>query len=208
MYKKVLLTFRDISHRCDEEAWDVRDFSWKLHYGERIQLHCHRPEQYDVLWRLLERNLKPKQGTIEELHPVTWSSDQSINSRLNMNDTMNHALKSKLFEERPWIAGKRTHVQNLMDRLQIHLSERHQPLHGISPISLQRFQALLFMAARVQLLLGKQVFSSMDEITLPVFQEWNQNFCGALVLFGDASPPGVDLNTRITVQNDGTVIII
>ncbi|MBF0287534.1 MAG: hypothetical protein HQM14_06920 [SAR324 cluster bacterium] len=206
MYKKILLTFREINHRCEEEQWDLRDFSWKLHYGERIQLHCHRPEQYDVLWRLLERNLKPKQGVIEELRPVTWSSNYTINSRLNMDDTMNDALQSKLFEERLWVAGKRTHVQNLMDRLQINLFERRQPLQTISSVSLQRFQALLFMAARVQLLLGKQLFHSMDETTSAVFQEWNQNFCGTLVISGSSPNSLIDFDTVITINKDGTVL--
>ena len=207
MRKKVLFAFREVNHWLDDEEWDLRDFSWKLHYGERVRLHCQRPTQYEVLWRLLQRNLKPKQGVIEEFRTISTSSDEMISSRVNLSGTMNRALESKLFEEHLWVSGKRMHVQTMMDRLQIPISERHIPVRRVAPPILHRFQALLFMAARVQLLLGKQLLPVMDDITTQVFQEWHPHFPGALVLFGDL-PHFVDgFDTSLEVFADGRVEI-
>ncbi len=207
MRKKVLLDFREVNHWLDAEAWDLRDFSWKLHYGERVRLRCQRPTQYDVLWRLLQRNLKPKRGVIEELRSIPTSSDEMIASRVNQSETMNRALESKLFDEHLWINGRRVHVQAMMDRLEIPLAERHIPVRRVTPPVLHRFHALLFMAARVQLLLGRQLLPVMDRLTAQALRDWHPHFPGALVLFGDL-PHSVDgFDTSLEVLADGSVEI-
>ncbi|MBF0276452.1 MAG: hypothetical protein HQM13_01615 [SAR324 cluster bacterium] len=207
MRKKVLFSFREVSHRIDDEAWDVRNFSWDLHLGERAVLYCQRPAQYEVLWRLMQRNLKPKHGVIEELRPVSTSSDQMISSRLNLSETMNRALESKLFEEHVWVEGKRMHVQSMMDQLQIPLSERHIPLQRVKPAILHRFQALLFMAARVQLLLARELPLQVDEITANALQGWHPYFPGTLIFFGKLPPQVGEFRTTLNVQLDGMVEI-
>ena len=207
MRKKVLFAFRDVTHWLDDEERDLRHFSWKLHAGERVHLRCQRPIQYEVLWRLLQRNLKPKQGVIEEIHPVSTSSDQMIASRVNLNETMKRALESKLFDDHLWVGGKRLHVHYMMDLLQIPLSERRLPLRRVTPVARQRFEALLFMAARVQLLLGRQLFTAIDALTLQVFEEWHPYFPGALIVLGDMPPSLKGFDTSIEVHADGKVEI-
>lgn len=207
MSQKVLLSFNEVSHRFGEEAWDLHQFSWKLHYGECVQIRCAREEQYMVLWRLLQKNLKPKQGMIEQLRPVTYSSDESIAARVNRQDSMNRALESKLFSEHLWADGKRRHVQNALGMLQIPLAERHKPLQRVASEPYQRFLALLFMTARVKLLLGRKMFAAMDEITLDFFEKWCPYYNGAVVILGDAlqGNPVVDVVVEIDAKGQSKI---
>lgn len=185
MPQKVLLSFHEVSHRFGEEAWDLQQFSWNLHHGECAQVKCVRDEQYQVLWRLFQKNLKPKQGRLQEVRPVSYATDEAIAARLNRQENMNQALQSKLFSDHLWANGKRLHVQNALEALEIPLSERHKPIHRVNPVSCQRFLALLFMAARVKLLLGQKMFQVMDEVTLDFFRQWRPYFSGAVVIFGE-----------------------
>ena len=207
MAQKVLLSFHEVSHRFADEAWDLQQFSWNLHYGECVQLTCERDEQYQALWRLLQKNLKPKYGSIEALRPVSYASDEAIASRLNPQATMNQTLQSKLFADHLWANGKRLHVQSALEALQIPLSERHKPIHRVAPVARQRFLALLFMAAQVKLLLGQKVFQTMDEVTLDFFQKWCPYFWGALVIFGEAFVGAgvVDVFVEIDATGQGRV---
>lgn len=206
-FKKVLISFNKVSHGYEDEEWDLQDFSWKLHLGDRVHITCQKPKQYEVIWRLLYRNLKPKQGVIEELHTIPTSSDKMIKSRLNLQQTMSETLQSKLFNERIWLGGKKQHVLSIMDHLQIDLPSRHTPLYHLDESDFNRFHILLFIVARVQLFIGKDLIESMDETASSVFQEWVNNLPGSLVLFGNGCSHLPIYNISIKIDSEGFVEI-
>ncbi len=204
---KTLLTFRDVSHRYEDEPWDVCHFSWKLAYGARVRVFASTQRQYEVLWRFFHRNLRPQSGVIEEIHPVLTASDEMITSRLNLDTSLYDSLQSRLFDERIWIGGRFRHIHNIMDHLQIPLVERRKPLRKLEPQLFQRCRSVFCMAARVKMLLGWDLFEKMDNVMIAEVQAWSENFSGALVVFGDdVTYPG-PFDTTLTIQLDGTVDI-
>lgn len=207
MVKKVLLSFRAVQHGYEGEGIDLKDFSWKLHLGERVWVQCAHDTQYDVLWRLFQRNLKPNSGRVEDLHQITTSSDQLIASRMDTGQSMLQNLDSRLFDKRVRFEGRPLFLNTLMEHLQIPLSERRKPLVQVKLEIRQRFQLLAMMAARVQLLLFRPSLDELDSIALPIFNTWASDYSGALVMFGETLPPTVNWHTHLTVNADGTVQI-
>ncbi|MGK5092561.1 hypothetical protein WDW89_11180 [Deltaproteobacteria bacterium TL4] len=204
--QKVLLTFESISH-ADYERWDIRDFSLALHQGERVWVQCEREEQYETVWRIFQRNLKPKEGRIEEIHPVFTSSDRSIAEHLNWDSTINANFNSRLFDDKTWIGARKIHVQNLLEELAISVELRHCSLRKVSDEIFNRYWALLFMIARTKLLLGRTLFAKLDALSLPLLEQWVPQHPGALVVFGKESLLRQHFHRVLHVNEEGVVQI-
>lgn len=199
------MSFNGISHRWEDE-WDIRHFSWDLHSGERAWIKCSGPEQYEVLWRILQRNLKPKEGRVEEIHQVFTYTDDLIVNRLDRKANMYQALKSKLFEESVWIGGHRVLSTTLIDRLQIDIASRRLPLEEISEKEFNRFWAILFVTTKAKLLLSRSLFYKLDELSANLIKQWSQDFLGGLIVLGDEKAP-FQFKTSINIAEDGAVKI-
>lgn len=208
MFKKVLLSFRGVSHQYEGDLWDLQNFSWRLFFGDRVWVQCQRQDQYELLWRLFQQNLKPKHGTIEEWHAIPFSSDEMIVSRLKPGNMLLEALESKLFNKRIWYGGHHIFLATLMEHLQIPLAERRIPYQKLSDVMKYRFHLLALMVARVQLLLVRRTFQQMDSLAWEVFKKWQSDYSGTVVGFGDDIPESDVWNVFLKVQTDGQVRIV
>ena len=75
--KSVVLEFKGVSYGVKDEEADLSEVSFSLRRGQRISLHCVRPEQSETIWRLLQTNLRPHKGNVDT--PVR---DQCYSNRL------------------------------------------------------------------------------------------------------------------------------
>ena len=202
MQKKVLLSFESISHN-DGDEWDIRHFSWKLHAGERVWIQCARDEQRQALWRIIQRNLKPKEGWVEEIHPVFTYSDELLASRLKWKKNMIQNLESLLFEEHVWIGNRRVFAPALFEYLCIDMPMRRMPLDELPKEIFHRYWGLLLVITKAKLLVVEKLFQELDNLSLQLIQEWQPSFAGALIVFGENSKYTEPFDTRLNVQADG-----
>ncbi len=100
-----------------ETMWDIQKLNLDLHAGERVCFQFQTEEQKRVLWRLFERKLKPKTGSLRISANIHVHSDQRLLDGLDMKSSMLENLQSRLFENRPWYGGKRMMMDTLMYRL-------------------------------------------------------------------------------------------
>ncbi len=166
------------------EKWDIRKLSLELYAGDRACFHFQNEEQKEVLWRIFMQKLKPKTGSLMIHARTNIHTDDSFwvgtDKRLSLLENM----KSRLFVTRPWFGGKRKNIETLMERLGLNGRIPHLPVQELSAVQATRFWVLMLVTAKTKVVLIDQLFSRLDEISLPFIQEWLENYAGILILFG------------------------
>ncbi|MBC8258179.1 MAG: hypothetical protein H8E38_04110 [SAR324 cluster bacterium] len=166
-------------------TWDIRNLNLDLYAGERVCFHFHNEEQKEVLWRLFQQKLKPKTGSFRISGNLHIQTDSRLWAGLNKNATLQENLNSRLFSTRPWFSGQRKNLETLMDRLCLSGQIQRLPVQELNPENAARFWALMLVAAQTTIVLVDQLFSQLDEISLPFIQEWLAAYAGSVILFGE-----------------------
>ena len=133
-----------------ETMWDICKLTLDLHAGERVCFHFQNKEQKNVLWRLFERKLKPKTGSLRISDNTHFHSDQGLLDGLDKGSSMQENLQSRLFEERPWFGRKRKTMDTLMYRLGLIGRIQHLNVNDLSDQHLTRFLTLMLAAAKTR----------------------------------------------------------
>ena len=208
MSGKLLLSCQALGHyeNLDEREetirqWDVRDLTLALHTREQCQVVCETAEQEEVVWRLLHLKLKPKAGRIATTSGVHPCPDEQIWQRLNLGGTLQENLASKLFEKRPWLAGRRWFVETLMDRLGVSPELQRRSPSRLKDEMRDRFQLVLLIAARTRLVLLRELLRSPDGRVQELLGEWAKGYLGGIFAFGENLP--FPCTHRLQVAADG-----
>ena len=137
-----------------ETMWDICKLNLDLHAGERISFYFKTEEQKNVLWRLFERKLKPKSGSLRISASTHIHTDQGLLDGLDKSSSLQENLQSRLFEERPWFSGKRKTLDTLMYKLGLIGRIQNIPVSDLSDKYLTRFWTLMLSATKTRIFLS------------------------------------------------------
>ena len=203
MNNKLLISCRNLGdsatsaeHFPAETMWDICKLNLDLHAGERISFYFKTEEQKNVLWRLFERKLKPKTGSLRISANTHIHTDQGLLDGLDKNLSLQENLQSKLFEQRPWFSGKRKTLDTLMYKLGLIGRIQNIPVNDLSDKYLTRFWTLMLSATKTRIFLLDRLPQSLDEKSMKFFLEWMESFSGSIVVFGKHSNIGNDFVSR------------
>ncbi len=192
MNNKLLISCQNLGYSATsaedfnaETKWDICKLNMDLHAGERISFYFKTEEQKSVLWRLLERKLKPKTGSLRISASTHIHSDQGLLDGLDKNSSLQKNLQSKLFEERPWFGGKRKTMDTLMYRLGLIGRIQYLPINDLSDQHLTRFLTLMLAAAKTRVFMLDRLLPLLDEISMSFLLEWMESFPGSIIVFGE-----------------------
>ena len=142
-------------------------------------------EQKNVLWRLFERKLKPKTGSLRISASTHIHTDQGLLDGLDKSSSLQENLQSRLFEERPWFGGKRKTMDTLMYRLGLIGRIQSLPVNDLSDQHLTRFLTLMLAAAKTRVFMLDRLLPLLDEISMSFLLEWMESFPGSIIVFGE-----------------------
>ena len=192
MNNKLLISCRNLGYSATsaedfsaETMWDICKLNLDLHAGERISFYFKTEEQKSVLWRLFERKLKPKTGSLRISASTHIHTDQGLLDGLDKSSSLQENLQSRLFEERPWFGGKRKTMDTLMCRLGLNGSIQYLPVNDLSDQYLTRFLTLMLAAAKTRVFMLDRLLPLLDEISMSFLQEWMESFPGSIIVFGE-----------------------
>ena len=192
MNNKLLISCRNLGYSVTsaedfsaETMWDICKLNLDLHAGERISFYFKTEEQKNVLWRLFERKLKPKTGSLRISASTHIHTDQSLFDGLDKSDSLQENLQSRLFEERPWFGGKRKPMDTLMYRLGLIGRIQSLPVNDLSDQYLNRFLTLMLVAAKTRVFMLDRLLPLLDEISMSFLLEWMESFPGGIIVFGE-----------------------
>ena len=192
MNNKLLISCRNLGYSetsaedfSAETVWDICKLNLDLHAGERICLYFKTEEQKSVLWRLFERKLKPKTGSLQIFSKTHIHTDQGLLDGLDKNSSLQENLQSRLFEERPWFGGKRRNLDTLMYRLGLIGRVQYIPVNDLSDQHLTRFWTLMLAATKTRVFLLDRLLPLLDELSMSFLLEWMESFPGSIIVFGE-----------------------
>ena len=192
MNNKLLISCRNLGYSetsaedfSAETMWDICKLSLDLHAGERISFYYKTEEQKSVLWRLFERKLKPKTGSLRISASTHIHTDQGLLDGLDKSSSLQENLQSRLFEERPWFGGKRKTMSTLMNRLGLIGRIQYLPVNDLSDQHLTRFLTLMLTAAKTRVFMLDRLLPLLDEISMSFLLEWIESFPGSIIVFGE-----------------------
>ena len=192
MNNKLLISCRNLGYSATsakdfsaDTMWDICKLNLDLHAGERISFYFKTEEQKNVLWRLFERKLKPKTGSLRISANTHFHSDQGLLDGLDKGSSMQENLQSRLFEERPWFSGKRKTMDTLMSRLGLIGRIQYLPVNELSDQHLTRFWTLMLAAAKTRVFMLDRLLPLLDEISMSFLLEWMESFPGSIIVFGE-----------------------
>ena len=192
MNNKLLISCRNLGYSATsaedfsaETMWDICKLNLDLHAGERISFYFKTEEQKSVLWRLFERKLKPKTGSLRISASTHIHTDQGLLDGLDKSSSLQENLQSRLFEERPWFGGKRKTMDTLMYRLGLNGSIQYLPVNDLSDQYLTRFLTLMLAAAKTRVFMLDRLLPLLDEISMSFLLEWMESFPGSIIVFGE-----------------------
>ena len=192
MNNKLLISCRNLCYSATsaedispDTMWDIRKLNLELHSGERIIFYFKTEEQKNVLWRLFEKKLKPKTGSLRISANTHIHTDQGLLDGLDKTSSLQQNLKSKLFEERPWFGGKRKTLDTLMYKLGLTRRIQYFPVNDLSDQNLIRFWALMIAATKTRVFLLDRLLPLLDEISMSFLLEWMESFPGCIIVFGE-----------------------
>ena len=184
-----------------EGKWDIREFNLELHAGEKACFHFQNEDQRQVLWRLFQKKLKPKTGSLHISANTHLHTDESLWECTNKKATVKVNMESKLFMPRPWFGGKRENLDILKDRLGLTGSIINIPVNKLQPEYAARFWALMLVSANTKVVLMNRIISELDTISLPFVQEWQESFSGITIIFGEHHEYLKAVKFRKKIQN-------
>ena len=192
MNNKLLISCRNLGYSATsaedfsaETMWDICKLNLDLHAGERISFYFKTEEQKSVLWRLFERKLKPKTGSLRISASTHIHTDQGLLDGLDKSSSLQENLQSRLFEERPWFGGKRKTMDTLMSRLGLIGRIQYLPVNDLSDQHLARFWTLMLAAAKTRVFMLDRLLPLLDEISMSFLLEWMESFPGSIIMFGE-----------------------
>ncbi len=192
MNNKLLISCRNLGYSVtstedfsDKTMWDICKLNLDLHAGERISFYFKTKEQKSVLWRIFERKLKPKTGSLRISASTHIHTDQGLLDGLDKSSSLQENLQSRLFEERPWFGGKRKTMDTLMCRLGLIGRIQYLPVNDLSDQHLTRFLTLMLAAAKTRVFLLDSLLPFLDEISMSFLLEWMESFPGSIIVFGE-----------------------
>ena len=192
MNNKLLISCRNLGYSetsakdfSAETMWDICKLNLDLHAGERISFYFKTEEQKSVLWRLFERKLKPKTGSLRISANTHIHTDQSLLDGLDKSSSLQENLQSRLFEERPWFGGKRKTMDTLMSRLGLIGRIQYLPVNDLSDQHLTRFWTMMLAVAKTRVFMLDRLLPLLDEISMSFLLEWMESFPGSIIVFGE-----------------------
>ena len=192
MNNKLLISCRNLGYSptfaegfSDDTVWDINKLNLDLHAGERISFYFKTEEQKNVLWRLFERKLKPKTGSLRISASTHIHTDQGLLDGLDKSSSLQENLQSRLFEERPWFGGKRKTMDTLMYRLGLIGRIQYLPVNDLSDQHLTRFWTLMLAAAKTRVFMLDRLLPLLDETSMSFLLEWMESFPGSIIVFGE-----------------------
>jgi len=201
MNKKIILSCNAITY--DPGRTGICEFSCDLYAGERMWVQCHDPEQQTVLWRILLGKLKPSTGGTTLGRKVLPYSDELLKEKVHRANTIKDNLKSRLFEDRCWINGRRMHQYTMMERLDLSLGSQRVPIRLLSTERYNKFWTLMVVICRSQLMLGHALFEQLDEESAALVQDWLVDYNGAFIYFGDKPAFQTDFDHHFILDEKG-----
>ena len=200
--KSVVLEFKGVSYGLKDEKADLTEVSFSLQRGQRISLHCVRPEQSETIWRLLQTNLRPHKGNIDTPVRDQCYSNRLLETGLNPKKTILENLASPRFEMRPWVAGKPRTWGQLADILEISNSTLRRPIESIEASGRQRISWLFLWCLDVELLILESVLEGLDQSFKKIVFDWWEDSKGTILYLGEPAE-GIAFHYQFAINADG-----
>ena len=200
--RSVVLEFKGVSYGVKDEEADLSEVNFSLRRGERISIHCVRPEQSETTWRLLQTNLRPHKGNIDTPVLDQCYSNRLLETGLNPKKTILENLASPRFEMRPWVAGKPRTWAQLADILEISNSTLRRPIESIEASGRQRISWLFLWCLDVELLILESVLEGLDQSLKKIVFDWWEDSKGTILYLGEPAE-GVAFHYQFTINADG-----
>ena len=200
--KLVVLEFKGVSYGLKDEKADLTEVSFSLQRGQRISLHCVRPEQSETIWRLLQTNLRPHKGNIDTPVRDQCYSNRLLETGLNPKKTILENLASPRFEIRPWVAGKPRTWEQLADMLEISNSTLRRPIESIEASGRQRISWLFLWCLDVELLILESVLEDLDQSLKKKVFDWWEDSKGTILYLGEPAE-GIAFHYQFAINADG-----
>ena len=203
--KSVILEFKEVSYREQDEESDLTEVSFSLPRGQRASLECSRPEQSETIWRLLQTNLRPHKGNIDAPVRDQCYSNRLLEAGLDPQKTVLENLASPRFEMRPWVAGKPRTWQQLADMLGVSNSTLRRPLDSVEISGQQRIIWLFLWCLDVELLILESVLEDLDQALKKLVFDWWEDSKGTILYLGK---PAEDFSFQyhFAINADGHLI--
>ena len=203
--KSVVLEFKEVSYREQDEESDLTEVSFSLPRGQRASLECSRPEQSETIWRLLQTNLRPHKGNIDAPVRDQCYSNGLLEAGLDPQKTVLENLASPRFEMRPWVAGKPRTWQQLADMLGVSNSTLRRPLDSVEISGRQRIIWLFLWCLDVELLILESVLEDLDQALKKLVFDWWEDSKGTILYLGK---PAEDFSFQyhFAINADGHLI--
>tara|TARA_X000000950_G_scaffold50755_2_gene59783 strand:- start:12 stop:656 length:645 start_codon:yes stop_codon:yes gene_type:complete len=203
--KSVVLEFKEVSYREQDEESDLTEVSFSLPRGQRASLECSRPEQSETIWRLLQTNLRPHKGNVDVPVRDQCYSNRLLEAGLDPQKTVLENLASPRFEMRPWVAGKPRTWQQLADMLGVSNSTLRRPLDSVEISGQQRIIWLFLWCLDVELLILESVLEDLDQALKKLVFDWWEDSKGTILYLGK---PAEDFSFQyhFAVNTDGHLI--
>tara|TARA_E500000331_G_C17195474_1_gene686857 strand:- start:64 stop:708 length:645 start_codon:yes stop_codon:yes gene_type:complete len=182
--KSVVLEFKEVSYREQDEESDLTEVSFSLPRGQRASLECSRPEQSETIWRLLQTNLRPHKGNVDVPVRDQCYSNRLLEAGLDPQKTVLENLASPRFEMRPWVAGKPRTWQQLADMLGVSNSTLRRPLDSVEISGQQRIIWLFLWCLDVELLILESVLEDLDQALKKLVFDWWEDSKGTILYLG------------------------
>jgi ATP-binding cassette subfamily F protein uup len=205
MMKSVVLEFKGVSYGVKDEKADLTEVSFSLQRGQRISLHCVRPEQSETIWRLLQTNLRPHKGNIDTPVRDQCYSNRLLETGLNPKKTILENLASPRFEMRPWVAGKPRTWGQLADILEISNSTLRRPIESIEASGRQRISWLFLWCLDVELLILESVLEGLDQSLKKIVFDWWKDSKGTILYLGEPAE-GIAFHYQFAINADGHLL--
>ena len=203
--KSVVLEFKEVSYREQDEEPDLTEVSFSLPRGQRASLECSRPEQSETIWRLLQTNLRPHKGNVDVPVRDQCYSNRLLEAGLDPQKTVLENLASPRFEMRPWVAGKPRTWQQLADMLGVSNSTLRRPLDSVEISGRQRIIWLFLWCLDVELLILESILDDLDQALKKLVFDWWEDSKGTILYLGK---PAEDFSFQyhFAVNTDGHLI--
>ena len=203
--KSVVLEFKEVSYREQDEESDLTEVSFSLPRGQRASLECSRPEQSETIWRLLQTNLRPHKGNVDVPVRDQCYSNRLLEAGLDPQKTVLENLASPRFEMRPWVAGKPRTWQQLADMLGVSNSTLRRPLDSVEISGRKRIIWLFLWCLDVELLILESVLEDLDQALKKLVFDWWEDSKGTILYLGK---PAEDFSFQyhFAINADGHLI--
>ena len=200
--KSAVLEFKGVSYGVKDEEADLSEVSFSLLRGQRISLHCFRPEQSETIWRLLQTNLRPHKGNIDAPVRDQCYSNRRLETGLNLQKSVLENLASPRFVMRPWVAGRPRTWQQLADILEVPNSTLRRPLDSVAPSGLQRIIWMFLWCLDVELLILESVLGGLDQSLKKIVFDWWEDSKGTILYLGEPAE-GIAFLYQFAINADG-----